>query len=48
MSAATTGLNKRPRHHAVVQALLAAGADPAHPSGGQSPRALAAARGLTI
>ena len=48
VSAATTGLNKRPRHHAVVQALIAAGADPAHPSGGQSPRTLATARGLTI
>ena len=48
VDAATTGFDRRPRHHAVVQALLAAGADPNHPSGGQSPRALAAARQLTI
>jgi ankyrin repeat protein len=48
VNAATTGFDRRPRHHAVVQALLAAGADASHPSGGQSPRALAASRGLTI
>ncbi|MCK6517813.1 ankyrin repeat domain-containing protein [Myxococcota bacterium] len=48
VNAAMTGFDKRPRHQAVVLALLAAGADPNHPSGGQSPRALAAARGRTI
>lgn len=48
VDAATTGLDPRPRHHAVVRALLAAGADPAHPSGGLRPRELAASRGLTL